>query len=86
MSNPYNLFLVPTDELCHQEGAEGSMNPISSCGVKKKKKTASNGLCHLVLFLHSVSQGLMPRSLKAEHGQEPRSDLNSIPTQSMCLL
>lgn len=38
MSNPHNLFLVPTDELCHQEGAEGSMNPISSCGVHKKKK------------------------------------------------
>lgn len=40
MSNPYNLFLVPTDKLCHQEGAEGSMNPISSCGVKKKKQLA----------------------------------------------
>lgn len=29
---------------------------------------------------------LMPRSLKAEHGQEPWPGLNSIPTQSMCFL
>lgn len=74
MSTPYNLFLVPTDELWHQKGAEAVSTSLAAVGFTKKKKIPGDGLCHLVLFLYSVSQEreshtavLMPWSLQAEH-------------------